>query len=345
MSSTENKRANADANLYISKPVGMTVAFLIALIGAAIIIFHTNPLADPKEEIIKKIIAVAVIVAAIVVLLVLYDKIMILPRELFQNRKLIWKLAKNDFKTRYAGSYLGIVWAMMQPVVTVVLYYFVFDVIFQNRGQLLASGIMAPYVLWLTAGLVPWFYFSEAIIQGTQALLEYNYLVKKVVFKISILPIIKIIAATFIHVFFVCVMLILYAVYGYKFDIYLLQIIYYSMCMYIFVLALSYATCSIVIFFRDLTQIINIFLQVGMWATPILWDLSFLSGKNAKFQIFFKINPVYYVVNGYRSALFEKRWFWQDFYSTMYFWIATAVLFGLGALIFKRLKVHFADVL
>lgn len=338
------KNRNA-AEPYISKPVGMTIASIIALIGAAIIIFHNNPLADPKEEIIKKTIAVAVILVGIIVLLVLYDKVMILPKELFQNRKLIWKLAKNDFKTRYAGSYLGVVWAMMQPVVTVVLYYFVFDVIFQNKGQFLASGIVAPYVLWLTAGLVPWFYFSEAIMQGTQALLEYNYLVKKVVFKISILPIIKIIAATFIHIFFVAVMLALYAGYGLKFDIYLLQIPYFSLCMFIFVLALSYATCSIVIFFRDLTQIISIMLQVGMWATPILWDLGFLSGDKAKFQILFKINPIYYVVNGYRSAMFEKTWFWQDFYSTMYFWIATAVLFGCGALVFKRLKVHFADVL
>ena len=217
--------------------------------------------------------------------------------------------------------------------------------IFQNKATLLASGIEAPYVLWLTAGLVPWFYFSEAIVQGTQALLEYNYLVKKVVFKISILPIIKIIGATFIHVFFALILILLYFAYGYTPDLYLLQIPYFSFCMFIFVLALSYATCAIVVFFRDLTQIINILLQVGMWATPILWDITMLKGQWEPFRIVFKMNPVYYVVNGYRSALFEKTWFWQDFYSTMYFWIVTAVLFGIGALIFKRLKVHFADVM
>ena len=310
----------------LSKKIGVSVASIFAAVFALIIILHQNPLANPTEEIIKKIIACSIIGVALIVYIVLYEKIMILPRELMQNRKLIWKLAKNDFKTRYAGSYMGALWALLQPVVTVALYYFVFDVIFQNRSQLLASGIEAPYVMWLTAGLVPWFYFSEAI-------------------KISILPIIKIIGATFIHVFFVSVMLILYFVYGYTPDIYLIQIIYYSLCMFIFVLALSYATCAIVIFFRDLTQIINIFLQIGMWATPILWDISFLSGKNAKFQILFKINPVYYVVNGYRSAMFEKTWFFQDFYSTMFFWIVTGVFFGIGALIFKRLKVHFADVL
>lgn len=329
----------------ISKPVGITIATLVALIGSLLLIFHHNPLADPQEELIKKIIACAIILVALVVCIALYDKLMILPQELYQNRKLIWKLAKNDFKTRYAGSYMGMVWAMVQPVVTIVLYYFVFEVVFQNKSTLLASGIEAPYVLWLTAGLVPWFYFSEAIVQGTQALLEYNYLVKKVVFKISILPIIKIIGATFIHIFFACVMLILYFAYGYKPDLYLIQIPYYSLCMFIFVLALSYATCAVVVFFRDLTQIINILLQVGMWATPILWDIAMLNGSMEPFRIVFKMNPVYYVVNGYRSAMFDKTWFWQDFYSTMYFWIITAVFFGIGALIFKRLKVHFADVM
>lgn len=329
----------------ISKPVGMTIFSLIAVILMAVIFFHENHLANPQEELVKKIVACGIIIVAIIVLLVLYDKIMILPQELWQNRKLIWKLSKNDFKTRYAGSYMGAFWALMQPVVTITLYYFVFEVVFQNRAQLVANGIEAPYVLWLTAGLVPWFYFSEAIGSGTQALLEYNYLVKKVVFKISILPIIKIIAATFIHVFFTCVMLILYFAYGNPIDLYLLQIPYYTFCLFIFVLALSYATCSIVVFFRDLSQIINILLQIGMWATPILWDLSLLSGDKEKFQILFKINPVYYVVNGFRSALFEKTWFWMDFYSTMYFWIVTAVFFGIGALIFKRLKVHFADVM
>lgn len=238
---------------------------------------------------------------------------------------------------------MGMVWAFVQPVVTIALYYFVFEVVFTSRAQLVAGGIQTPYVLWLTAGLVPWFFFSEAINNGTNALLEYNYLVKKVVFKISILPIIKVIAASFIHCFFVVFMLIMYFLYGYPLDAYLLQIIYYSLCMFLLVLALSYSTCAIVVFFRDLGQIINIFLQVGMWATPILWNIN--TFQQPVVQFILKLNPVFYIVNGYRSALFEKTWFWEDFYSTMYFWIFTAVLFGIGTLIFKKLKVHFADVL
>ena len=174
------------------------------------------------------------------------------------------------------------------------------------------------------------------------ALLEYNYLVKKVVFKISILPIIKIIAATFIHAFFVIVLLLIACFYGYYPSLYTLQVFYYSACMFILVLAISYTTCSIVIFFRDLQQIVNILLQVGMWATPVLWNINQFSEE---IQMLVKINPLVYIVEGYRSAVYGKQWFWEDFYSTVYFWIITIVLFGIGALIFKKLKIHFADIM
>lgn len=323
----------------ISKPVGIGIFTGVMLIMASIIIFYNNPLADPVQEMIKKIIACVIILVAIIVFILLYDKITVLPKELYQSRHLIWKLAKNDFKKRYAGSYLGAVWAMVQPVVTVAMYYVVFDVIMGTGNAMVPDK---PYVLFLTAGLVPWFYFSEALNSGTNALLEYNYLVKKVVFKISVLPIIKIIAATFIHVFFAIVMLVIAAVYGYYPNIYTIQLIYYSFCLFIFVLGLCYSTCAIMVFFKDIGQIISILLQIGMWATPILWDINSMAPT---VQMFVKINPLVYIVNGYRSAIFEKSWFWEDFYSTMYFWIVTVVVFGVGALVFKRLKVHFSDVL
>ena len=308
----------------ISKKTGIALFVTAAVIMALLIVFHKNPgpAVDQSQELAKKIISCVVIAAACFAFIHWYDKFTGLPVELFQNRHLIWKLA--------------------QPVVTVAMYYIVFDKIMGNTSTPLREGVEVPFVLFLTAGLVPWFYFSEALNNGTNALLEYNYLVKKVVFKISILPIIKIIAATFIHVFFVCLLLIVAAIYGYYPTIYTIQIVYYSFCLFIFVLALSYTTCAVVVFFRDLSQIISIGLQIGMWATPILWNLEALSPK---WIMILKLNPLVYIVNGYRSAIYEKEWFFRDFFSTMYFWIVTVVLFGLGAVIFKRLKVHFADVL
>ena len=122
-------------------------------------------------------------------------KLLSLPIELYHNRQLILNLAKNDFKTKYAGSYLGIVWAFIQPIVTILVYWFVFSV-----GLKAGNAADYPFVIYLVSGIVPWFFFQDALNGGTNSLIEYNYLVKKVVFKISILPIVKIISVCMLRV-------------------------------------------------------------------------------------------------------------------------------------------------
>ena len=152
----------------------------------------------------------------------------------------------------------------------------------------------------------------------------------------------KILSALFVHLFFVFITIILFALFGYYPDLYTLQVIYYSFCLFIFVLGLSYATCSIVIFFRDLGQIISIILQVGVWMTPIMWQETMVAEGS---RWILKLNPIYYIVNGYREALIDKRWFWENPNQLVYFWLVTAIVFVFGSVIFKRLKMHFADVL
>ena len=326
----------------LPKRLGLGIFYVLALALALVIILHTNTLADPQTERLKKICGCTLIVVSCIFAYFWYDKLTVLPVELFNSRKLIKRLSVNDFKKRYAGSYMGIVWALAQPVVTVCMYYIVFDRVFQSRAQAVSGGVEVPYVLFLTAGLVPWFFFTEALTNGTTSLLEYNYLVKKVLFKISILPIIKIIAAMFIHLFFILVLLVIACVYGYYPSIYWLQLIYYVGCEFILVLSISYATCAIVVFFRDLLQIINIALQLLQWATPILWNIDIIPDN---FKWIVKLIPMTYIVEGYRNAIYGDTWFFQHFYSSTYFWIFVVAVFCFGALIFKRSKPHFADIL
>lgn len=257
--------------------------------------------------------------------------------ELYTNRKLVWDLSKNDFKTKYAGSYLGIIWAFIQPVVTVLIYWFVFQVGFKS-----APMNDFPFVLWLVAGIIPWFFFNEALLNATNSLLEYNYLVKKVVFKISILPIVKIMSSLYVHIFFIIFANVVYLINGYLPTIYMIQIIYYSFCTFVLTLAIAYATSAMIVFLKDLGQIVNIMLQFGMWMTPIMWSYDMISPK---YQWILKLNPMYYIVEGYRDTFIRHVWFWERFNQTVYFWVLTLGLFVVGIVIFKKLKNHFADVL
>ena len=91
-------------------------------------------------------------------------------RELWRNKTLVWKLGKNDFKTKYAGSYFGILWAFVQPMVTILIYIFIFQ--FGFRVMDTPNGY--PYALWLIAGIIPWFFFSEGIINATKTKIVLN---------------------------------------------------------------------------------------------------------------------------------------------------------------------------
>lgn len=324
------------------KWINIGIVWAITVLAALVMILHNNPLELPETARLKKICACLLLGLGVTIFTGFYDKLTVLPIELWQNRRIIWRLAKNDFRKRYAGSYLGTIWALVPPLVTVTMYWFVFDRIFGSGPQLTCTGGEVPYVLFLTAGLVPWFYFSDALMGAMTSLMEYNYLVKKVVFKVSVLPIIKVTAAMFVHVGFTVILMIIACIYGFTPSWYWLQLLYYTFCEYVLILGISYATCSIVIFFRDLQQLVSIVLQVGMWATPILWNIYGITESN---RWFVKLNPMCYIVEGYRSCIYGEQLFWEHFYSATYFWIVTALIFVISSLIFKKLKPMFADIM
>lgn len=261
-------------------------------------------------------------------------------RDIYRNRKLILDLANKDFKSRYAASYLGIIWAFVQPIVTVAIYILVFQLGFKAKPVR-----DVPYALWLVVGIVPWLFFQEALLSATNSLIEFSYLVKKVVFKISVLPMVKIISAFYVHIFFVGVAVLLYFAFGYTPHLYIIQVIYYTFAAVILVLGFSYITASMVVFFRDLGQIVSILLQFGMWLTPIMWNMDDLEWMTQGIHRFLKLNPMYYITNGYRDAFLNRVWFWERGTWSVYFWIFTIAIWLLGTMAFKKLEKHFADVL
>lgn len=258
-------------------------------------------------------------------------------REILKGRRLIFSLAKNDFKTKYASSYLGIVWGFIQPLLTIVTYWFVFQV-----GLRSGSVSDIPFILWFIVAIIPWFFFSEALSSATNVYSEYSYLVKKVVFKIELLPIVKIISALFVHLFFILFIFIMYTGYGYYPDFNSLQMLYYLICTIMLVLSVSLVTSAIVLFFKDLNQIIIIILQIGFWFTPIGWSYTMLPDF---WSSIFKLNPMFYIVEGYRDTFIYGVSFIQHPYYTLYFWLFCLTAFVVGIKSLKKLKPHFADVI
>lgn len=328
-----NCTLNYEDNIFIITTTGEDPYIIVALDKQMI----DSVLNGNTKSLILMMLIACIAVNFLIFLAYSFSKKSRFMKDLFKNRKLILDLAKNDMKTKYAGSFFGVIWAFVQPVVTVLLYWFVFQV-----G--LRSGDVGevPFVLWLMCGLVPWFFFQDGINAITNCMIEYSYLVKKMVFQIDILPIVKMLSSLFIHIFFIAFMLFIFCLMGYLPTMTAVQIIYYVFCTIVLVLGIGYTTSVLVIFFKDLGQIIQIVLQIGMWMTPILWNIQMLPNQ---FLWIMKLNPMYYIVNGFREALIDKVWFWNQIDFTINFWLITIFIYALGIHIFKKLRPHLADVL
>lgn len=257
--------------------------------------------------------------------------------DIIHNRELLWELTKKDFKQRYLGSYLGILWAFIQPTITVLILWFVFELGFKSMPV-----ENFPFILWLVCGMFPWSFFSDSLNTATQSIIGNSYLVKKVVFRVSLLPMIQIFSALMIHLFFIGVIVVMFAIYGYMPCIYNLQIMYYLFALICFTFGLSLITSTLVIFLKDVGQIVAMTLQFGFWATPIFWNYTMVPEE---YQWIIKINPLFYIAEGYRNSFIYYQWFWEVGYTNIGFWLITTFSILSGVYLFKKLRPHFADVL
>lgn len=255
------------------------------------------------------------------------------------NLKFVGQFAMDDFKAKYTGSAMGVIWAFFQPLITIGIYWFVFQLGFKSQPVQ-----DFQFILWLTSGLLPWFLFSDAISNSTACLLEYSYLVKKVLFNVNILPSVKVISALMVQAFLILLNIVLFCVYGHFPDLYVIQVVYYLIFTVVFILGIVYLTSALFVFLKDLAQIVAIFLQVLFWATPIVWDFNIMADK-VIVQKILRLNPLYYLVNGYRDAFINKVWFWENPAAMLYYWAVALLVLFVGVKMFKRLKPHFADIL
>ena len=192
-------------------------------------------------------------------------------------------------------------WAFIQPSATILIFWFVFQVGFKSQD---IDNV--PFILWLISGMIPWFFFAESLSNGTNSILTNSFLVKKIVFPFSLLPIVPLLSALIIHIFFIFFMFCMFSYYGYMPTLYSLQIFYYLFASFILLLGFSWLTSSIIVFFKDIGQIVSMVLQFGFWLTPIFWSIKMVPEK---YIWIIKLNPMVYIIDGYRNSMIYNKWF------------------------------------
>ncbi len=246
-------------------------------------------------------------------------------------------MAKREVANRYVGSLLGFFWEFIHPVVMILVFWIVFSIGFKSQPM-----SDTPFVIWLAAGMAPWFVFVDIITGSAGIIVSNSHLIKKTLFPSQILPLVRIVSSLITHSVFLVVLLGLIAFKQLAFSFYFFQFFYYLLCMCVLSLGLAWALSSLNVFMRDINQMTAIIVQIGFWATPIFWDIHILPPR---LQLIFKLNPMFYIVQGYRDSFISFTPFWERPYQTIYFWVVALVILGFGTLMFMTLKPKFADVL
>ncbi len=259
-------------------------------------------------------------------------------KAIYKNRKLVWQLGKNDFKNRFASTSLGSIWGFLQPFVFMITYVIVFQYILKT-----GSSGNDPYVVWFLPGMAMWQCINDTVLNASSSIITYSYLVKKVVFPVDIIPIISIIASSFVALFLFIVAIIVACIFKYVPNF--LQVIYIILATYSFLIAFTRFTSAITTLVPDFSQLLGIMMQLFFWFTPVVWNLSMLANHPTILAIM-KCMPFNYLVSGFRDAFISSNIVTeQNGIYTIVFWIITAIMFIWGNYTFKKNKKDFADVL
>ncbi len=255
-----------------------------------------------------------------------------------EHRRQTVAMARVALKKHYSGSILGVVWAVIKPTFYFFLYWFVMTI--GIRGSRNIDGV--SYVMWMIPGLTSWFFLSDVLKQGGVSILANKHLVTKLVYPVETIPVSEVLSLLFPHLAMLGIATAIYVLSGFGITIYFIQLPYYLLCAIAFSLAIAFLLSALTAVSKDVKHVINTFMTGFLWLTPILWSPSNMAPLLRQLLM---LNPLAYIVDGYRNCFVSKTWFFQSPGYTIYFWIVVVALALLAAFIFKKLRYEFADVL
>jgi len=253
------------------------------------------------------------------------------------HRGTIKTMAITEIRSRYVDTIGGLIWAVIHPLLIILVYWFVFSVGFKITPP---GGV--PFILVFLSGFIPWIIFNETLTANTHVLQTNSHLATKTVFPTEILPVVTLLVSMVTHFIMLFILLIIIFVSDISFSIYNFQFLYYLFALTVLTLGFSWLFSSVNLFFRDTSHILQALLPLLFWLTPIIWWRDMIPQQ---YQWFIDLNPLVYIVEGYKKSFIYHSPFWEDIPSAIYFWGTGLVAFTIGGLVFRKLKPEFAEVL
>lgn len=253
-------------------------------------------------------------------------------KELYNYRELLKTNIQKEVRGKYKGSWLGVLWTFLNPLLMLAVYAFVFPYILRVKVE--------NYTIFMIVALIPWNFFTTAIQSGTGSVVANGNILKKVYFPREIIPI-SITTSQLVNFLITCIIMFAFILFsGVGFSIHILLMPLLILIQYLVTLALTFVLSALTVFVRDVDHFVSVALTLGFYATPIVYQASMLPEK---FQWVLKFNPMAQLVEAYRSILYYHQV--PDFSMITVWGILSVVFLVVGYKIFKHLEKSFVEEL
>ena len=246
--------------------------------------------------------------------------------EHLKNLSMIFKLARIDLIKTYRGATLGWLWAIIKPSVTIFVYWFTIEVGLRSSSPV--NGV--PKFLWLIVSMIPWFYISEMIFAGASSFRSYSYLITKIKFPISTIPTIVNLSKLFVHIILMFIVTLIFIFNGYGIDIYIIQLPVYIILAFLSLEAWSLFASYLSAMSVDFLNLVRSVTTLLFWLSGIFWSIDNVS--NPLLREILWLNPVTFLVDGYRNCFVNKVFFFEE--------PKKLIAFLISLIIFSILAVH-----
>jgi lipopolysaccharide transport system permease protein len=260
-------------------------------------------------------------------------------RTVVQNRRLIRSMARRDILARYRGSFGDVFWTVLNPLLLMATYFFVFGIVLQTRFG--PDQSRTSFALYFLAGMLPWLAFSEPVGRAAYVILEHRNFVKKLVFPLDTLPVNQVVSGLVTELFGAAVFIAGLLIVRHAVPATVLWLPVLVIPQLLFTLGVCWFLAALGVYMRDLGQIMALVLTLWFFITPICYPES--AKLSPAISAVMRQNPLYILVRLYREVFLEGRA--PELYPLLKLWAIALVLFFLGHVWFYRLRKSFADVI
>lgn len=251
-------------------------------------------------------------------------------KELYQYRELLITNVKKEIRGKYKGSFLGILWSFLNPLLMVLVYAIVFPYLMRMKQE--------NYLIYLITGIIPWIFFSTTITTGCNCIWINGGIIKKVYFPRAILPI-SIVASSLVNFLISCIIILLFVIFGgVGLSINVLWLPIIAVIQSLFCLGLLFILSAIDVYVRDVEYIVGFIINLLFYCTPIVYSVDMFP---IKFRYILYLNPMTHFIDAYRNIFYYKVS--PHFSSLLTIFFIGLLVLGFGYVIFKKLEKGFAE--